>query len=200
MKNNKLNSKIIYSIAITDEFIMKAKNLCHDVYLKTGYINEPYPDRIIPNDLEHASTYIVAIDNNEVIGTLRITAGPPFTTLTVWKDNLFTDCNDLIKNAIDGRAFEIGALAVKKEYSGLKISLGLYMSAYCYCVMLGLEYGVISIDTRALRTLEMNGWKAIRIGEPKMYFGSMTVPAIMPVIIQPISTQPSLITSIYLAA
>lgn len=200
MKNKKSNSEITYSIALTEELCIKAKNLCHDVYLRVGYIDEPYPDRIIPNDLEHASTYIVAVDNDEVVGTLRLTAGPPFTTLKIWKDNLYADCNKLINDILEGRAFEIGALAVNKEYSSLKISQGLYMSAYNYCAMSGLEYGIISMDARALRTLEMNGWKAIRIGEPKMYFGSLTVPAIMPIIIQPNVSQMYLKTANNLAA
>jgi hypothetical protein len=200
MKTIERNPELTYSIALTDELCLKAKNLCHDVYLGVGYISESYPDRIIPFELDHASTYILAMDKDEVVGTLRLTAGPPFNTLKVWKDHLYADCNTLINNALNGQSYEIGALAVKKEYSSLKVAQGLYMAAYKCSIMLGLEYGIISMDARALRSLEMKGWKAIRIGEPMEYFGSLTVPAIMPVAIQPFGFTSGYNTNNYLRA
>jgi hypothetical protein len=79
----------------------------------------------------------------------------------------------------------MGALAVRKDFSTMKISWGLYKAAYLYSVAMELDYGIISMDARALRSLEMLGWIVVKIGQPMDYFGSLTVPGIMPVRQQP---------------
>jgi hypothetical protein len=172
---------ITYEIAQSAEMICEAKQLCHDVYLQVGYIDKPLPGRIIPYQHDSASTYIVALNSlRQVVGTIRLTAGPPFNTLNIWKDRLYISCSKIINDALDGNSFEIGALAVRKDFSSMKISWGLYKSAYKCAQILNMEYAIISIDSRALRSLEMLGWYVIKIGEPMYYFGSLTVPGILP--------------------
>jgi len=189
-------------IADTPELIRAAKNLCHDVYLHVGYIDAPYADRMIPYEYESTSTYIVAITSmNEVIGTVRLTQGPPFKTFDVWKDNLFASQSALIKSALEGPSFEIGALAVNKNFSAMKISLMLYKAVYIYSRSLKLDYAIISMDARALRAMEMQGWVVVKIGGPMDYFGSITIPGIMPVNEQPGSVlQKSVSQNVLLAA
>jgi hypothetical protein len=178
--------KITFQVADTGKEIMQAKHLCHDVYLNIGYIDAPYPGKIIPYEYESSSTYIIAMNPfGEVVGTIRITQGPPFKTLEIWKDNLYPASTSLISDALHGASFEIGALAVRKDFSKMKISWGLYKAAYLYSVARRLDYGIISMDTRALRALEMLGWVVVKIGAPMNYFGSLTVPGIMPVSQQP---------------
>src|SRR6185436_10337743 len=86
-------SSITYEVAQTETMIRAAKNLCHDVYLQVGYIDQPLPDRIIPYEYDSVATYIVALNEaREVIGTIRLAQGPPFKTLEVWKDKLYPVC------------------------------------------------------------------------------------------------------------
>ena len=180
------SGKITFQVADTNKKTIQAKHLCHDVYLNIGYIDAPYPGKIIPYEYEASSTYIIAMNPfGEVVGTIRITQGPPFKTLDIWKDKLYSGSASLINDALQSASFEIGALAVRKDFSTMKISWGLYKAAYLYSVAMRLDYGIISMDTRALRALEMLGWVVINIGEPMNYFGSLTVPGIMPVSQQP---------------
>lgn len=181
-----LQSSLRVQIADTPELIRAAKNLCHDVYLQVGYIDKPLADRIIPYEYDSTSTYIVALTSmNEVVGTVRVTQGPPFKTFDVWKNSLYASKAALIKSALEGRSFEIGALAVNKNFSAMKISMMLYQAINIWSRTMNLEYAIISMDARALRAMEMQGWLVIKIGEPMDYFGSITVPGIMPVNEQP---------------
>jgi len=176
---------IRYTVATTSEMVLAAKHLHHDVYVQMGYISQPYADRVIPLERENSSRYIVALnDTHEVVGTIRLNVGSPFTTLKVWERNLYPCCEQLIKDVLAGNSFEIGAFAVKKEYSVCKISWGLYKAIYQEALALDLSYGVISMDHRALRSMEMLGWFVIRVGQPMNYYGSLTVPGIMPVKMQ----------------
>ena len=176
---------ITYAVATTSEMVLAAKHLHHDVYLQMGYISKPYADRIIPLQHNGSTIYIVALnDTREVIGTIRLNIGSPFSTLKVWERNIYPSCETLIKDVLAANSFEIGALAVKKEYSAQKISWGLYKASYHEALALNLTYGVISMDCRALRSMEMLGWFVVRIGQPMIYCGSVTVPGIMPVKLQ----------------
>jgi hypothetical protein len=176
---------ISYNVASTNEMILAAKNLYHDVYLQRGYIKKPFHDRIIPFERDASSVYVVALNSaDQVVGTIRFTIGSPFATLNVWKCNLYSSCENLINDALAGSSFEIGGLAVRKEYSTHKISWGLYKAVYHEALALNLGYGIISMDYRALRSMEMLGWHVVRIGEAMNYFGSLTVPGIMPVKLQ----------------
>ncbi len=182
MKQVSLPGTITYEVAMTKEMILAAKHLCHDVYLQSGYIDFSFPDRIIPYQYDASSLYIVALNSvNEVVGTVRLTIGYPFTTLNVWEDKLYPASQGLIDEALTANSFEIGALAVKKEYAAYKISWGLYKAVYLNALALNLDYGIISMDQRAMRAMEMLGWYVEKIGEPMDYFGSLTVPGIMPV-------------------
>ena len=174
--------EITYQVATTKEMISQAKMLHHDVYLSMGYISTPFPDRIIPFEFDASTIYILALNSiQEVVGTIRFTIGAPYTTLKIWKGKLYPLSEPLIQDVLDSNSFEIGALAVKKDYSSQKISWGLYKAIYQHALDLNLTYGVISMDYRALRSMEMLGWYVVRIGDGMNYFGSFTVPGIMPV-------------------
>jgi hypothetical protein len=171
-----------FQIAETENMILAAKHLCHDVYLEVGYIKNPLANRIIPYEHDASSSYIVALNSQqEVIGTVRLKYGTPFITLETWKDKLYPACSKLIADAISGHSFEIGALAVRKDFRGKQVSWGLYKAAYLHSLSLHLDYGIISMDAGALHSLEALGWYVVKIGDPMYYFGSLTVPGIMPV-------------------
>ncbi|MBD0333530.1 MAG: GNAT family N-acetyltransferase, partial [Chitinophagaceae bacterium] len=132
--------------------------LCHDVYLQAGYIGKPLPDRVIPYEYDADAVYIVATNNaGEVVGTIRLTIGSHFKTLDVWKNDLYSTRKKFIHKAVNGRSFEIGALAVDKDYRTMKVSWELYRAAYLYAISHNLNYALISMDARALRSLEMLG-------------------------------------------
>jgi len=173
---------IIYKIANTPQLIFNAKRLCHDVYLQAGYIKEAFTGGIIPYPYDSSAVYIVALNaGNEVLGTLRLAMACPFKTLELWNDSLYYSCKQLICQALKGNAFEIGALAIRKDYSYTGVSFGLYKTAYDYSLSHGLDYAVITMDQRAIGSLEKYGWYFIKIGEPREYFGSVSIPAIIPI-------------------
>jgi hypothetical protein len=179
---NKPENAISFQVAANKSIIVEAKQLCHDVYLNHKYIDAPYPGKIIPYTHDASSVYIVAINSlQDVVGTIRLTAGVPFKTFEVWQNNFYPDYNKLIHEVQNTASLEIGALAVRKDHSVLKISWGLYKATHRYCMAMNVRYGVISMDARALRSLQMVGWNVMQIGAPKYYFGSLTVPAIIPV-------------------
>lgn len=185
MKTGASSGDITYTVATSKELLLAATRLHHDVYLQMGYISKAFPDRIIPSQHDGATVYIVALNSaHDVVGTIRLNIGSPFTTFKIWDRNLYPSCEMLIKEVLAGKSFEIGALAVKKEYSAQKISWGLYKASYQVALALNLTYGVISMDCRALRSIEMLGWHVVKIGDPINYYGSLTVPGVMPVKIQ----------------
>lgn len=177
---------IRFHTAQSAELVYKAKRLCHDVYLRMGYIPGAYANGIIPYAFDEKAVYIIAEnETGEIVGTLRITYGWPGKILELWQGRLYTAQQQLIASAKKGKQFEIGALAVRKDQASFKIAEGLYRTAYYYCVDAGLEYGLISMDQRALRALDMVGWNIVSIGHPLEYMGSITVPAIIPIKDQP---------------
>src|SRR5678816_1299112 len=92
---------ITYAVATTSEMVLAAKHLHHDVYLQMGYISKPYADRIIPLQHNGSTIYIVALnDTREVIGTIRLNIGSPFSTLKVWERNIYPSCETLIKDCL----------------------------------------------------------------------------------------------------
>jgi N-acyl-L-homoserine lactone synthetase len=167
-------------VARTLDDIRLAKRLCHDIYLEAGYIRERRPDGVIPHPYERDSIYIAARCEGRTVGTVRMTVGHS-VTLHAWKGNLLPDRLNLIGNVISARYFEIGALAVSKAYRTQKVSWQLYRAVLRCSLALQLDYAIVAMDVRALRTLQMLGWLTIRIGKPIHYMGSMTIPAVMPV-------------------
>src|SRR6266513_1831988 len=53
---------ITFQIAETENMILAAKHLCHDVYLEVGYIKKPLANRIISYEHDASSSYIVALN------------------------------------------------------------------------------------------------------------------------------------------
>jgi N-acyl-L-homoserine lactone synthetase len=173
---------ITCSIASDPLTILAARQLCHDVYLKMGYIDSPYPSRIIPRACEWADTYGVARDAaGSLVGTIRMSEGAPLSVLRPWKGKLFPQHAELLKAARRSPCFAIGALAVNKSCAPLRISQVLYIAAYQWALTTGKDYGIITMDTRALRALRLAGWNAITVGEPIYYLGSLTTPALIPI-------------------
>ncbi|MBA3827365.1 MAG: hypothetical protein H0X33_00360 [Taibaiella sp.] len=176
---------IIFRVADSAQLILKAKQLCHDIYLQQGYITRPYPNRIIPMGDTNA-VYIVAITpDKEVKGTIRLSRQDPFSILHLWRANMYVTSGVLIQTAKRSICFSIGGLAVAKEYAGLKISWGLYNMAYNWALTNNMAYGIITMDQRAFRSLKMVGWHAEQVADPVYYFGSLTIPAIIPIAEQP---------------
>lgn len=178
----RLNSKkdITYRVARTDQEILFAKRLCHDVYLEEGYIKGSFPNRIIPHEHDAESTYILAYHSEKAVGTLRITF-QHFKTIDAWKGKFFPWAIKVIDLALKRRSVEIGALALLKEYRGLHVSWGLYKTALKICLLHNINYAVIGMDDRALRSIELLGLYVIRIGKSMNFMGSHTTPGIMPI-------------------
>lgn len=186
MKLLHVDNQITFSIADKEAMIHAAKRLCHDVYFEAGYIKRPFANGVIPHDHDEDSIYIIAsTPSDQIIGTIRMTIGY-CKTLEAWKGNLFPESEQMIASIMNqGAAYEVGALAVRKDYRRSKVSWGLYKSALLSSLAHELEYAIVGLDERALRALELLGWHVIRIGKPKKYLGSITVPGIIQVSQQP---------------
>lgn len=166
-------------------FQQEACRLRHDVYLEVGYINHPFHSKIIPDEQDTKSTYIVASDSNQkLLGTIRLTPGPPFKTFNVWKNKYFPQTQNLIKTVANKHSMELGALAVVKTARNKHISWGLYKAAYLFALIKKIDYYVIGIDVRVFRTLEKLGVSIVNIGSPMHYMGSLTVPGVIPIAMQ----------------
>lgn len=162
------------------DILLQALALRHDAYLEAEYIEKAYPDNIIHDKRDESSTHIVALDDECVIGTIRL-AEPPFDTLVVWKNNLFIQAEELIKLAINSKSVELSALAVKKGTPLKKVAWGLYKATYLLSCLKEINYWVIGVDIRVLRALRILGWHMREVAFPAKYMGSICVPCIMPV-------------------
>ena len=180
------DKQVRFQIADTALLVLQARQLCHDIYLQSGYISEGFTAGLIPDAHADTNTYIVALsESGLVIGTIRLATWQPCRTFQIWKGRLYHQYGYLISKALAGPSFELGALAVSKQAAHLKVSWGLYTMAYRWALATGKDYGIISMDQRAFRTLEMVGWNALQVGEPMHYQGSLTIPGIIPIKEQP---------------
>jgi len=173
-------SKIAFNVAKSHSIVLQAKHLCHDVYLRMGYISHAYGDHIIPAE-RHAVYIVATAEHGEVIGTVKLSREVRRTIFDAWSGKLFASCGGLINHALGQRIFSIGSLAVDKRYAGLHVAHGLYRAAYEWAMQQKMDYGVIMIDSRALRALRMAGWYVVEVGEAAWYLGSPTIPAIIPI-------------------
>lgn len=161
------HNSVSYVVANTGQLIYLAKRLCHDVYLRSGYISEAMPDGIIPFQYDSSAVYIVALNaGNDVVGTVRLAMACPSHIFEVWQGKLYESYNWLVGNATTAKSFEMGALAVRPDFSYTGVSFGLYKAAYDYSLEQGLDYAIIGMDQRALGSLIKYGWNFIQIGEP----------------------------------
>ena len=180
MKIHASDGIIFQTVENDDILLLQALKLRHNVYLRAGYIEKAYPNGILPDKRDRNSIHIVALDNKCVIGTIRL-AQPPFDAFMVWKNDLFVQAKELIRIATDSKSVELSALAVKKGTPFKKVSWGLYKATYLLSYLENINYWVIGIDVRVLRTLRILGWYAIEVALPAEYMGSICVPCIMPV-------------------
>lgn len=174
------NNKIIFQVAKDKKLIRKAKILCHDIYLERGYIEKPYPSRIIPLKGRLKSFYIVALKKNTLYGTIRISfLQSPFLFFKEWKDKLFPKSKNLLQLIAKETFAEIGSLAVEKKFQRQGISKGLYKACWLFALLNNIKWYLIKMDREALVFLEKLGWKVERIGKPLLYMGSFTVPGVI---------------------
>lgn len=174
-----LHSKngINFQVARDKELIRKAKILCHDVYLEMGYIKKPYPNRIIPLKGRLRSFYIVALKENILYGTVRISfLQSPVLFFKEWKDALYPKSKILLKSIAKETFAEIGSLAVDKNFRVQGISKGLFKACWLFALLKGIKWYLIKMDIKALKFLENLGWYVKKIGKPKVYMGFLTVP------------------------
>ena len=172
---------IIFQTVENDDILLQALKLRHDAYLKVGYIEKAYPNGILPDKRDKNSIHIVALDDKCVIGTIRL-AKPPFDAFTVWKNDSFAQAKELIRLVANSKSsVELSALAVKKGTPFRKVSRGLYKATYLLSYLKNINYWVIGVDVRVLRTLRILGWCAKEVAFPAKYMGSICVPCIMPV-------------------
>ena len=174
-------NEISFRIAKSSQEVYNARRLCHDVYFSLGFLRKEMKGKVIPNKHEAHTIYLVAINNkNDVVGTLSITEGR-FKTLTDWKGEFYDNQERLIDKIYRTKSIEIGALAVRDDYRKKNVSWGLYKLSLKYSLAMKFEYAIIGMDKAALKSLEDLGWDIVKIGKPMEYFGSLTVPAILPI-------------------
>ena len=132
MKTTEIRREISFQVAETSGQLLEAKKLCHDVYLGAKFIKKPLADGIIPHKHDADSIYFIAVtDDDEVVGTLRMTVGH-YKTLDAWKGQLYSSKKGILETVIGSNSFELGALAVRKDYRSKKVSWGIYKAALQY--------------------------------------------------------------------
>jgi hypothetical protein len=175
------HEKTFIQVASDQGTLFLAKRLVHDVYFEYGYIDNPYPGGIIADEKDEISNFVVAMDETgEVIGTMRLT--PPNPELKVfksWKGAFLPDGEEYVEKIKKNKIVELGALTVKKEMQNKMISWGLYKSTLYFSLNNQLEYWVIAMDDRALRSLKILGWHVDLVGKSIDYMGSPSSLGIM---------------------
>lgn len=173
---------VVFKLVTSDKELQKAQMLRHDVYLRFSYINAPYPDRIIPDLQDLFSEYIVGIEGDDVVGTLRITPNNPLVDLfDEWKEFIIEGKEEKVDSLMATNFIIVGALAVRKDLSCKKVSWGIYKSILLLSAEREISHWLIAIDNLALRTLERLGWLVEKVGEPIVYMGSKTTLGIVEV-------------------
>lgn len=173
--------EVDYYLAQEPATITAAKQLRHEVYLECGFIEKPFPEKVIPDHQDNdEALYLVAKVDGEVIGTIRM-AAPPFKTIEVLGDEVYDAAREELKDLAKSNAVELGSLAVKHKSGRSHISGTLYKAVYWVSLQQKIKYWVIDIDERVYDALLRLGWKVDEIGPRHEYMGSETVPGIMPV-------------------
>lgn len=172
---------VIFKTADEESVRLEAQRLYHDVYLEMGYINQPYPGRIIPFKYDKISTYIVGIQKHKVVGVIRFTPGPPFSAIQAVEGNLSSKARSLLKVVYEQPSAELGALAVKKEFRRTRVSWGLYKASWLMALLKQIDWYIICVDLLALRKIKQLGWYVQEIAPPVDYMGSPSVLGIIPV-------------------
>lgn len=174
------DKKFIYKTIENTRLKLAAKRLNHDVYLEMGYIKQSYPNRIIPYKNDDIATYIVALKNDFLCGTIHISPiNSPSLVFENWKDKLYSKSQKILKIISKERKAELGGLAVKKKYRGKGVAAGLYKACWLFALLNDIKWYLIKMDKKALKSLENLGWHVERIGPPLYYMGSITIPGII---------------------
>lgn len=158
------------------ELFHRAQRLRHDVYKNVGY-TKGHESGIIPDEKDDAAEYIIALKDEEVVGTLRMSPIELSEEMIAhWNGHLYLGAEEIIREICrpGESAKEVGALAVNKEYRKKKVSSGLYKAIHIYSLMVGIRHWLFGMDRRALKAYERQGWRVHRLGSPIDYVGSIS--------------------------
>jgi len=111
----------------------------------SSYLNESFSREKLMGELQSASQFYLALDQNRVIGYLKVNLGPTQTELR------------------DDKALEIERIYVLKEYHGKKVGQVLYDQAIEVAEQACAEYvwlGVWEENPRAIQFYRKNGFEA----------------------------------------
>lgn len=164
-------NNIRYKIANFDE-IKAARRFIYEKYCNVGYLKKNSSHSIFSDEYIAMSTYIIALHDNKIIGTLRIIkpSDKGFPMLKILDKNI----NLLVHN----KSVEIGNLTA---VPGHAIAKDLFYYAYRYSREKGFLYWLAAIDNGYYQKIK-NWFKFVRIkelGKPQFYLGSYSVPILI---------------------
>jgi GNAT superfamily N-acetyltransferase len=180
-------NEIIYKIAETPEEISAAKKLEHDVFKSVGFIDcsEKCFEISYYVRYELGSIFCIAKKNGLVIGVLRIIEYTENGYPVLNDFEIFSNFKDFLNHLPKGSIIEIGTVAVRDGYQRLGVARGLFKLAWQYSKEKFHHIWVAAIDERVFELLTRKyHFYFTRIGPPKYYLGSQTVPSLLDKYIQ----------------
>lgn len=173
---------VICRVADDPQLLLEAQQCRHDVYYYRRYIDQIYEGRIIPDEKDVCSDYLVAVDKKgRLLGTVRLAFPESFDLLALWEEKISPSSQSLIQQLLKSSTGEVGSLAVKKKTGTMKISWLLYKGLLLHSIEKSVDYWLIAVDDNVLRVLEMFGWEIHKIGDSMLYMGSPSTLALLEV-------------------
>lgn len=160
-------------------------------FWEAGYIeSNPAQEVMEYSPFNSASSFFVIIDTGSVVGALRrIPVTPELGLKTLNDFEVGPNWREVLETALSqdpNSVEEIGTVGVLKEYrqiGGHAFASSLYRASWQDSVRRGVGYWVCSVDERLYHMVErVYRFNIAPIGPKVYYMGSMTVPAVIPIL------------------
>lgn len=162
-----------YHVA-TDELRERAIELHYQRYLEVGFFTEEEED-----PFQKDSVYFAAIfkEENKVVGVNRLIFKPMNELPTLKEFSIYDIERRKLKHLEPFRYAEMSALTKVPQHD---CTLGMLRTTIQYSYERGITHWFCSLDERVYRyMIRMFNFPFQKIGEPKIYLGSNTIPCIL---------------------
>lgn len=157
------------------------ENYKHHSQTKREYNFEKSVDEILQEEkkfFKDSKIFTVRDNSNQIVGCIRTLNWNYYDELPMQK--IFGFNPILIpKVATSNQVIHIGRFAVSKNAKDKNLFKKLMLHAIKQICEHKLNIGLAECDSKLLRIMNLLGIKAKRIGNPKMYLGSETIPIII---------------------
>lgn len=162
--------------------IEEAMDVEYEVFLKWGYIEPNKEKRALEYDKYSDYRFLIGLDEDRIVAVTRnIFDTEPTRTLNYPTTNdfdIWSESLDKIFSIGKEKFFETGTMAVIPDYQGNNYSVNMIDELVKDYNPKGIFYTICGLDERFYDFLMSMDMPFEKIGEPKHYMGSITVPAI----------------------